>query len=133
MDNLNVALPHVHLKVRDADTKTIRVQRIRLYGEALREFVERWGLLRRGTEIRVPSRLWTASYEEICAYLKQHLPGRRLRHRAPRQRHRERARIGFAVIGERWTEDVQLLLNTIGIYSRRTHKHEKRDGPARPP
>jgi len=39
----------------------------------------------------------------------------------------ENARIGFAVIGERWTEDVQLLLNMLGIYSRRTHKVEKRD------
>ena len=34
---------------------------MRLYGEHLREFVERWGLLARGTEIRVPSQLWTAS------------------------------------------------------------------------
>ena len=28
--------------------------RIRLYGEVLREFVERWGLFARRTEIRVP-------------------------------------------------------------------------------
>ena len=57
-------------KVRDADTKQTRVQRIRIYGEVVRDFVERWGLLERGTEIRVPSRLWTASYDEICAYLR---------------------------------------------------------------
>ena len=31
-------------------------------------------------------------------------------------------RIGFAVIGEQWTEDVQLLLNLLGIYSRRLQK-----------
>ena len=30
------------------------------------------------------------------------------------------------MIGERWTEDVQFLLNSIGIYSRRLHKTEKR-------
>ena len=38
----------------------------------------------------------------------------------------ENARVSFAVIGEQWTEDVQLLLNTIGIYSRRTQKVEPR-------
>ena len=31
------------------------------------------------------------------------------------------------MIGERWTEDVQLLLSTLGIYARRTHKVE--NGP----
>ncbi|HTY97721.1 MAG TPA: LAGLIDADG family homing endonuclease, partial [Solirubrobacteraceae bacterium] len=36
------------------------------------------------------------------------------------------ARVGFAVIGERWTEDVQLLLGSLGIYSRRARKHEPR-------
>ena len=38
----------------------------------------------------------------------------------------ESGRVAFAVIGEKWTEDVQLLLNVIGIYSRRLHKPEKR-------
>ena len=43
-----------------------------------------------------------------------------------RERGCEAARVGFAVIGERWTEDVQLLLGVLGIYSRRSHKTEKR-------
>ena len=38
------------------------------------------------------------------------------------------ARVGFAVVGERWTEDVQLLLASIGVYSRRLRKRERRDG-----
>ena len=38
----------------------------------------------------------------------------------------ENSRIGFAVISERWTEDLQVLLNSIGIYSRRSRKEEKR-------
>ncbi len=37
---------------------------------SLREFVERWELLARGTDIRVPRRLWTASHDEIGAYLR---------------------------------------------------------------
>jgi len=125
MENLDVALPHVHVKVRDADTKETRVQRIRVYGEVIREFVERWGLLQRGTEIRVPSRLWTASYDEITAYLRSIFQADGYV-TVRRDNGHENARIGFAVISERWTEDVQLLLNVIGIYSRRVRKHEPR-------
>ncbi|HEX3392856.1 MAG TPA: hypothetical protein VHS55_09855, partial [Solirubrobacteraceae bacterium] len=54
IQHLDIAFPHVHRKVREADTQHVRVRRIRLYGEVLREFVESWGLLARGTDIRVP-------------------------------------------------------------------------------
>jgi ribonucleoside-diphosphate reductase alpha chain len=125
MKNLDVALPEVHRKVREADTQHVRVRRVRLYGEVLRDFVERWGLLARGTEMRVPPRLFTASHDEIVAYLRSlfqadgYVSVRRGRY--------ENAHVGFAVIGERWTEDVQMLLGVLGIYSRRSHKSEKRD------
>ncbi|HTB49440.1 MAG TPA: vitamin B12-dependent ribonucleotide reductase [Solirubrobacteraceae bacterium] len=125
MGHLDVAFPHVHRKVREADTQHIRVRRIRLYGEVLREFVESWGLLTRGTEIRVPARLFTASHDEIVAYLRSIFQADGYI-TVQRRDEFENARIGFAVIGEQWTEDVQLLLCTLGIYSRRTRKAEKR-------
>ncbi len=125
MENLDIALPDVHRKVRVADTQEVEVRRIRLYGEVLRDFVERWELSPRGTEIRVPSRLWTATHEEICAYLRSVFQADGYM-TVQRKHDYENARIGFAVIGERWTEDVQMLLNSVGIYSRRTRKHEKR-------
>jgi ribonucleoside-diphosphate reductase alpha chain len=125
MGHLDVAFPHVHRKVREADTQHIRVRRIRLYGEVLREFVESWGLLARGTDIRVPTRLFTASHDEIVAYLRSIFQADGYV-TVQRRNELENARIGFAVIGEQWTEDVQLLLGTLGIYSRRTHKAEKR-------
>ncbi len=125
MENLDVVFPSVHRKVRDADTQHVRVQRIRLYGEVLREFVERWGLLVRGTEMRVPPRLFTASHDEIVAYLRSLFQADG--YVSVRQERNESARIGFAVIGERWTEDVQMLLGVLGIYSRRNHKKEKRE------
>jgi ribonucleoside-diphosphate reductase alpha chain len=126
IENLDVAFPDVHRKVREADTQTVRVRRIRLYGEVLREFVERWGLLTRGTEMRVPQRLFTSSHDEIAAYLRSlfQADGYVSVHRDGQC---ENARVAFAVIGERWTEDVQLLLGTLGIYSRRICKREKRD------
>ena len=123
--NLDVALPHVHRKVRDADTKQRLVRRVHLHGEVLREFVERWGLLARGAEMRVPARLFTASHDEIAAYLRSIFQADgyiSVRH----ENGCENARIGFAVSGERWSEDVQLLLGVLGIYSRRRHKREKR-------
>jgi ribonucleoside-diphosphate reductase alpha chain len=125
IENLDIAFPDVHRKVRDADTQETRVRRIRLYGEVLREFVERWGLLARGTEIRVPQRLFTSSHDEIAAYLKSLFQADGYVS-VRRDRGCENARVAFAVIGERWTEDVQLLLGTLGLYSRRVRKHEKR-------
>ena len=126
-DNLDMALPDVHRHVREADTKQTLVRRIRLYGEELRSFVGRWDLLARGTDIRVPSRLWDASPEEVCAYLRSLFQADgyvTLRRRGAYGS----ARVGFAVVSERWTEDVQLLLASIGVYSRRLRKRERRDG-----
>jgi ribonucleoside-diphosphate reductase alpha chain len=126
MENLDVALPDVRRKVREADTKDTRVRRIRLYGEVLRDFVERWGLLARGTEIRVPEHLWTASHGEIAAYLRSIFQADGWVSLNRHENGYENARVGFAVIGERWAEDVQLLLNVLGVFSRRRHKPERR-------
>ena len=126
--NLDVALPDVHRHVREVRRPdgSVSCRRIRLYGEVLRDFVERWELLARGTEIRVPGRLWTASREEIAGYLRSVFQADGYV-TVRRENGYENARIGFAVIGERWTEDLQLLLNVLGIYSRRLRKHEPRD------
>ena len=126
--NLAVALPDVHRHVREVRRPdgSVSCRRIRLYGEVLRDFVERWELLARGTEIRVPGRLWTASREEIAGYLRSVFQADGYV-TVRRENGYENARIGFAVIGERWTEDLQLLLNVLGIYSRRLRKHEPRD------
>ena len=128
MENLDLALPHVHRHVRAVETKdkSLACRRIRLYGEDLREFVEDWELLARGTDIRVPYRLWSASHEEIAAYLRSLFQADGYVS-VRRENGQENGRVAFAVIGKRWTEDVQLLLNTLGIYSRRLHKTDKRD------
>ncbi len=124
--HLDVVFPDMHRTVRDADTASTPVQRIRLYGKVLRDFVARWGLLAGGTETRVPAQLWAASHEEIAAYLRSTFQADGWVS-VRRERGCESARIGLAVIGERWTEDIQILLGTLGIYCRRVHKREKRD------
>ena len=128
IDNLDVALPGVHRHEREValQDEELGYRKIRLYGEVLRDFVERWELLNRGTDIRVPSRLWTASHEEICAYLRSIFQADGYVS-VRRERGCESGRVGFAVIGERWAEDVQLLLNVVGIYSRRLRKAELRE------
>ncbi len=128
LDNLRIALPDVNYRVRDvaSQDERLNVRRIHLYGEVLRPFIERWELLARGTDIRVPKQLFTASRDEVVAYLRSIFQADGYV-TVRRDNGCENARIGFAVIAERWTEDVQLLLNTIGIYSRRTHKVESRD------
>ena len=129
--HLDVVFPDVHRKVREADTQQVRVQRIRLYGEVLRDFVERWELLARGVEMRVPKRLWTASHDEIIAYLQSVFQADGYVS-VRRENGYESARVAVAVIGEQWTEDLQLLLMVLGIYSRRLRKRESRARPARP-
>jgi ribonucleoside-diphosphate reductase alpha chain len=126
IENLDIAMPDLHRHVRDADTQETRVQRIRLYGECLRDFVERWQLLGRRHDIRVPQRLWTASHDEISAYLRSVFQADGYV-TVRRENGQEAGRVGFAVISEKWTEDIQLLLNVLGIYSRRLLKHEPRD------
>ncbi|MFL5939011.1 MAG: vitamin B12-dependent ribonucleotide reductase [Gaiellaceae bacterium] len=91
----------------------------------LREFVDDWELLNRGTDMRVPSRLWTASHDEVAAYLRSLFQADGFV-TVQRSAGSERGRVAFAVIGERWTEDVQLLLNVLGIYSRRIRKNDPR-------
>jgi len=123
--HLDIVFPAVHRKVRDADTLEVPVQRIRLCGEVLGDFVDRWNLLERDVDMTVPCALWTASHEEISAYLRSIFQADGYM-TVRREKGCESGRVGFTVIGERWTEDIQILLGVLGIYSRRTHKVERR-------
>ncbi len=128
MSHLDVAFPEAHRKVREVPSQDgdLHIRRIRIYGEVLREFVESWELVARGTEIRVPKRLWTASHDEISAYLRSIFQADGYVS-VRRQNGQENGRVAFAVISEEWAEDVQVLLGVLGIYSRRVRKEEKRE------
>jgi ribonucleoside-diphosphate reductase alpha chain len=121
--HLQVVFPGVHQHVRTFETAdpTLTGRRIRLYGEVLRPFVESWGLLDRRHELRVPARLWNAPNQAVAAYLRSvfqadgyvTVQG-------------GSGRVALAVISQRWTEDLQVLLLRLGIYSRRLRKTESR-------
>ena len=71
-DALNQVFPGVHRHERSVETQDTRLdcRRTRLYGEFLRDFVDRWDLRKRGTEMQVPARLFTAPIPVVAAYLR---------------------------------------------------------------
>ena len=130
LNHLDVALPGVHRLVVEVQSKdpdklgTVACRRVRLYGEVLRPFVDRWNLKARGAAMRVPQQLWTASHDEVVAYLRSLFQADG--YVTAKVGRFEAGAIGFAVISERWVEDVQILLGSLGIYSRRARANEKR-------
>ena len=71
-DALDQVFPGVHRHERTVETQDTRLdcRRTRLYGEFLREFTDRWDLQKRGTEMEVPARLFTAPLPVVAAYLR---------------------------------------------------------------
>jgi hypothetical protein len=99
--HLDVAFPHFRHELSEADEQSTSVRRVRLRGEALRGFVERWGLLAPGAQKRVPERLYTASHDEIVAYLRSIFQSDGYVS-VRRSGACENARAALAVAGERW-------------------------------
>jgi len=120
--HLNVLFPLVHRKVRVTTTaKGTSITRIRLYGDILRSFVEKYQLLNRKEKIRVPDVLWRSSLVVIEAYLRSVFQGEGFVSMQGKS-----TRVAMATISKEWMNDLQLLLYSLGIYSRITHKKENR-------
>src|SRR6266704_987645 len=120
---LQVVFPDVYQHVRTFETADQGMvgRRIRLDGEVLRPFVEAWGLMARQHDLRVPGRLWTASNEVVAAYLRSVFQADGY---VTVQGGSSRVAVG--VVSEAWTEDLQVLLLRLGIYSRRLRRGEAR-------
>ena len=89
-----------HSKERRVVTQdlTLDCRRLRLYGNHLRPFVERWDLRTRGPAMTVPQQLFTAPLPVVAAVPTQHLPGRGL---CVPARNQLRRRHGHGVRGHR--------------------------------
>ncbi|MBI4119024.1 MAG: vitamin B12-dependent ribonucleotide reductase [Parcubacteria group bacterium] len=120
--HLDVLFPSVHRKIRvTATAKGTPITRIRLYGNVLRPFVEKYQLLNRREKIRVPDMLWRSSPTTIAAYLKSVFQGEgfiTIRGQS--------VKMAVATISKDWMGDLQLLLCGLGIYSRINHKRDDR-------
>jgi len=125
--HLAVVFPSLHKKIRTTFTKLgTPITRIRLYGEKLRPFIEKYDLLNRREKIRVPDILWKSNPLVIAAYLKSVFQGEgyiSIR----KGKTDESGRVALATISERWMHDIQILLYGLGIYSRVLRKKEKRE------
>ncbi|HET6374404.1 MAG TPA: LAGLIDADG family homing endonuclease [Candidatus Polarisedimenticolia bacterium] len=133
-EEFDFLLPHVnrifegvHRNVRVVETKSedLLVRRIRLYGEPLRAFVEKYGLLARGLDMRVPAPIRAGGREVAVAYLKAlfQADGTVRRHDGDT----DSFDVVLGSISERLVGDVQHLMANLGLYSRLAACHDARE------
>jgi adenosylcobalamin-dependent ribonucleoside-diphosphate reductase len=134
MGHLDVVFPDVHRSVVGVgapDGSAVRSitlvdpdlvgRRIRLYGEVLRPFVERWGLLARGVDMRVPEQLLKAPLPVVAAYLQSMFQADGYVSVGEHA-----AAVGLDLVGEDHIRDLQRLLVRFGIFSRIRPNHDRR-------
>ena len=120
---LDTVFPDVHRHERSVPTQDAQLdcRRTRLYGEALRDFVERWGLMARGVDMVVPERLNTAPLPVVAAYLRSVFQAEGFV--SARQ---ASTLVEVDMISERLIRGMQSLLLRFGIYARVGFKKDSR-------
>src|SRR5487761_1828271 len=120
---LDVVFPDVHTHTRTVDTQDQRLdcRRIRLYGNRLTDFVERWGLRTRGVDMVVPECLFTAPLPVVAAYLKSVFQAEGFV-----SAHQASTIAEVDMISEELIRGMQRLLLRFGIYSRVGFKADAR-------
>ena len=97
------------------------LRRIRMSGEHLRNFADKYDLWKRRENIRAPQLMFKAHPRTVAAYLRGAFQADgwiNVRHDA--------AHICIDTISHNWITDIQTLLNRIGIYNAITHKNGTR-------
>jgi ribonucleoside-diphosphate reductase alpha chain len=123
MAAIEYVFPDIHRHTRSVVTKdeSLDCKRVRLYGDELRGFVDKWNLLVRGVDMEVPERLNTAPLPIVAVYLQAIFQAEgfvSLRESS--------SLIGLDMISERLIRGVQALLTRFGIYSRVRFKADPR-------
>src|SRR5207247_9160579 len=106
--------------VETQDTK-LDCRRTRLYGESLRPFIERWGLLTRDVDMQVPEHLYAAPLPVVAAYLRSVFQAEGFV-----SARKASTVVEVAMIAERLIRGMQRLLLRFGIYSRVGFKNDPR-------
>jgi len=127
MDRVHRVFAGTHYHVRSVETQApgLDIKRIRLYGEGLRPFVEKYGLLRGGEDITVPAPILTAGLQAQAAYLAALFQADgtvRLRSRSSRT-----ADVVLTTVSQPLALGVQALLLNLGIYARVQRGVENRE------
>ncbi len=123
IESLDLLFPRVHRHERHVSTQDERLdcRRTRLYGEVLRDFVDRWNLLARGTEMTVPCQLFTAPLPVVAAYLKSVFQAEGFV-----SARKSSTVVEVDMISEQLIRGMQQLLLRFGIYSRVGFKPDAR-------
>jgi len=120
---LDTTFPEIHRHERPVPTQDVRLdcRRTRLYGETLRAFVERWGLMARGVDMVVPERLYTAPLPIVAAYLRSVFQAEGFV-----SARKASTLVEVDMISERLIRGMQSLLLRFGIYARVGFKRDSR-------
>jgi len=132
LDRVHAVFEGMHYEVRyvEAQTPDLDVRRIRLYGEGLWPFVEKYALLRGSEELSVPGPIWTAGTHAHAAYLAALFQADatvQLRSRSSRT-----ADVVLTTTSPQLALDVQALLLNLGIYARIQRGEETRENRRTP-
>ncbi|MBV9440257.1 MAG: hypothetical protein JOZ24_09725, partial [Candidatus Eremiobacteraeota bacterium] len=114
---MELVFPGAHSNERTVNAKddTLDIRRRRYYGEHLRPFVERYDLLRRGAELRVPATIKAGGFAVVAAYLRALFQADGcVRIRGDRKS----SDIVLGTIAPELAHGVSELLNNLGIYNR---------------
>ena len=119
--NLLFAGVHRHERLVSTQDKRLDCRRTRLYGEVLRDFVDRWDLLTRRTEMTVPRQLFTAPLPVVAAYLRSIFQAEGFV-----SARNSSTVVEVDMISEQLIRGMQRLLLRFGIYSRVGFKPDAR-------
>ncbi len=106
---------HKHERTANAADERLDIRRLRLYGEHLRPFVERYGLLDRRLEMQVPTPVRNGGHAVVAAYLRALFQADGCVRLRPE---RQSSDIVFGTISPKLAVGVSQLLHNLGIYNR---------------
>ncbi|GHU17901.1 hypothetical protein FACS1894163_09340 [Spirochaetia bacterium] len=116
---------HYHVIHVETSNEQLFLRRIRLYGEELRPFIEKYESLKRGLDMRIPSPVLNGGKEAAAAYLRSlfQSDGTVRSHAGPT----DSFDVVLGSISKDLIGDAQKLLANLGIYSRITVCKDRRD------
>jgi ribonucleoside-diphosphate reductase alpha chain len=116
---------HYHITGVETLDENLTLRRIRLYGEKLRPFIEKYEADKRGVDIRIPEPVLRGGREIAAAYLRSlfQADGTVRSHAGPA----DSFDVVLGSISKALIQDVQILLANWGIYSRISICNDRRD------
>jgi ribonucleoside-diphosphate reductase alpha chain len=120
---LDRAFPTVprHERIQVTHDEGLACRRVRLDGNVLEPFVDRWGLRARGVDMEVPERFFTAPLPVVAAYLRSIFQAE-----GYVRVHESSGIVAFEMTSEKLVRGVQQLLSRFGVFARVSFKRDPR-------